>query len=562
MKFQDFPYNRPNLDEAKTSLLRHIDTIKQSKNVDAVKAAIVAIQEIQQDINTSQELAMIRNSIDTRDEFYEKEMEFWNEQGPVISEWITDYYRAVLESEYLPELEEVFPQTLVKMAENSLKTFSPDIIPLLQQENKLTTQYSKLVASAAIEYKGKEYNIPGLSFFAQSTDRQERQTVHELIGKFFSDNQEQFDKIYDDMVKVRHEMATKLGFKDFVEMGYARMNRLDYNRQDVEVYRKEVKEHIVPIAQAYYDRQQARLGLDEMKYYDLSIEYPDGNANPVGTPEDIVNSAVKMYHEMSPETAEFIDFMVEGDLLDLVTKPGKQQGGYCTYIPNFKSPFIFSNFNGTKGDVDVLTHEAGHAFQVFNSRWIQSPEIVFPTFESCEIHSMSMEFFAWPWMEHFFQDQTDKYKYSHLGGTITFLPYGVLVDHYQHEVYERPEMTPEERRHTWRELEKQYLPWKDYAGNEFYEEGGFWFKQLHIFNMPFYYIDYTLAQMCALQFWQRNHVQEDPKAWEDYLNLCKVGGTKSFLELVELGHLKSPFEAGSLKSVADDANAYLLEHSK
>lgn len=562
MKFQDFTYERPNLEEAKAAIFEQIDLIKKDENVDAVKAAVEAIQKVKRDINTNQELAMIRNSIDTNDEFYEKEMEFWNEQGPVINEWITEYYRATLDSQFLKDIEDIFPQTLVKMAQNSLKTFSPEIIPLLQQENKLTTKYSKLVASAEIPYKDKVYNIPGLGYFAQSEDRQERKIVHELIGKFFSEHQDEFDQIYDDMVKVRHEMATKLGFKDFVEMGYARMNRLDYSRQDVEVYRKEVLEHIVPISQDYFNRQQERLGLDEMKYYDLTIEFPDGNPDPVGTPDDIVDAAVKMYHEMSPETGEFIDFMVEGDLLDLVTKPGKQQGGYCTYIPNFKAPFIFSNFNGTRGDVDVLTHEAGHAFQVFNSRWIMSPEIVYPTYESCEIHSMSMEFFAWPWMENFFQDQTEKYKYSHLGGCVTFLPYGVLVDHYQHEVYEHPEMTPEERRQTWRKLEQQYLPWKDYDGNEFFENGGFWFKQLHIFNMPFYYIDYTLAQMCALQFWQRNHVQEDPTAWEDYMNLCKVGGTKSFLELVELGHLRSPFEPGSLKSVADDANAYLLAHSK
>lgn len=562
MKFQDFPYNRPNLEEAKEAIFDHIHTIQKGEHIKAVKEAIQAIQVIQQDLNTNQELAMIRHSIDTRDAYYDNEVEFWNEQEPVINEWMTDYYRATLDSKFLPELADIFPPTLIKMAENSLKTFSPEIIPLLQQENKLTTQYSKLVASAAIEYKGKEYNLPGLAYFAQSPDRQERQTVHELIGQFFKDHQEQFDKIYDDLVKVRHEMARKLGFNDFVDMGYARMNRLDYNRRDVEVYRQEVKKHIVPIAQRYYDRQQERLGLDEMKYYDLSIEYPEGNASPIGKSAEIVESAVEMYHEMSPETGEFIDFMVNHNLLDLETKPGKQQGGYCTYIPNFKAPFIFSNFNGTKGDVDVLTHEAGHAFQVYQSRWIHSPEIVFPTYESCEIHSMSMEFFAWPWIEHFFKDQTDKYKYSHLGGAITFLPYGILVDHYQHEVYERPDMSPEERRQTWRELERQYLPWKDYDGNTFFEEGGFWFKQLHIFNMPFYYIDYTLAQMCALQFWQRNHIQEDPKAWEDYLNLCKVGGTKSFLELVELGHLKSPFEAGSLKSVADDVDAYLLAHSK
>ena len=426
----------------------------------------------------------------------------------------------------------------------------------------MTTEYDKLIASAAIEYKGQTYNIPGLGKFMQSTDRQERQTVNELLAQFFADHEEDFDRIYDELVKVRNQMALDLGFKDFTEMGYARMNRLDYNRSDVEVYRQEVLKYVVPVAQAYYQRQQERLGLSELKYYDLPIEFEDGNATPEGTPEEILDAAIKMYSELSPETSEFIDFMVKHRLMDLVTKPGKRAGGYCTYMPDFNSPFIFSNFNGTSGDVDVLTHEAGHAFQVYESRWISAPEIVFPTYESCEIHSMSMEFFAWPWMELFFGDQTDKYKYAHLGGAITFLPYGVLVDHFQHEVYEHPQWTPAERKQRWRELEQMYLPWKDYDGNDFFERGGFWFKQGHIFSSPFYYIDYTLAQMCALQFWQRNHVEEDASAWSDYLELCQVGGTKSFLELVALGHLKSPFETDSLKHLAADVDQYLLVASQ
>lgn len=562
MKFNEFPYRRPDLEAVKAEFHQYIKRIDNTQDSKEIKKAIKNIQDLQTMIETQATLASIRNSIDTRDSFYEAEMAFWDEHLPIIQEWVTSYYQAVLSLDNVEDFAELFPATLVKMAENSIRVFDPQIIPLLQEENKLTTEYDKLIASAAIEYQGQTYNIPGLGKFMQSTDRQERQTVNQLLSQFFADHEEEFDRIYDDLVRVRNEMAGKLGFKDFTEMAYARMNRLDYDRSDVEVYRKEVLNHVVPVAQAYYQRQQARLGIEDMKYYDLPIEFKDGNATPTGTPEEILDAAIKMYSELSPETSEFIDFMVKHRLMDLVTKAGKRAGGYCTYMPDFNSPFIFSNFNGTSGDVDVLTHEAGHAFQVYESRWITAPEIVFPTYESCEIHSMSMEFFAWPWMELFFDDQTDKYKYSHLGGAITFLPYGVLVDHFQHEVYEHPTWTPAERKQRWRELEQMYLPWKDYAGNDFYERGGFWFKQGHIFSSPFYYIDYTLAQMCALQFWQRNHIEQDASAWSDYLELCQVGGTKSFLELVELGHLKSPFEKDSLKHLAADVNQYLLVASQ
>ena len=557
MKFKDFPYERPNLEDVKAKFLSNIEAIKEAESIESTLDAIHNIQAMQNELNSQQTLVSIRNSIDTKDEFYEQEMAYWDEQRPIMSEWDTDYIRAVLNSPFRLELEAHLPATFFAMGENALRAFDPKIIPLLQKENKLSTEYSKLKASAEIEYKGQVYNLSALSAFLESIDRQERKEVSRLYWDFFDRNKEEFDRIYDELVQVRSQIAKELGFKDFVELGYVRMNRLDYSREDVEVYRQEILQNVVPVVANLYKRQQKRLGLDELKSYDQSIEYPNGNAKPIGTPDEIVANGITMYHELSPETAEFIDFMVERDLLDLVTKPAKAGGGYCTYIPKYQSPFIFSNFNGTSGDIDVLTHEAGHAFQVYQSRWIDTPECVWPTFESCEIHSMSMEFFAWPWMELFFADKTPKYKFSHLSGSLKFLPYGVLVDHFQHEVYENPEMSPEERRQTWRRLEKIYLPWRDYDGNTFLEEGGYWFGQGHIFEVPFYYIDYTLAQVCAFQFWKRSQIDNDSQAWADYLKICHTGGTKSFLQIVEEANLKSPFGEGNLLEVIQAIETYL-----
>lgn len=557
MKFTEFTYNRPNLDDIKVDFSDYTKQIQMADSASKALEAIKEVQALQNELSTQSELAAIRYSININDEFYIKESEFWDEFHPVISEWETDYYKAVLASPFIEDLKADIPEPFFKIIENQIKVFDASIISLLQKENKLSTEYDTLVASAQIEYNGETYNLSGLTPFMQSTDRTVRRVVSELYSNFFDTNLEAFDRIYDELVQVRHEMAIKLGFKDFVEMGYARMNRLDYDRQDVEVYRKEVLEHIVPLANYIYDRQAKRLDLDELKYYDLNLNFPSGNAKPIGTAQEVIDNAAAMYAEMSPETGEFFDLMMKHDLMDLQTKPGKQSGGYCTYIPNLNAPFIFANFNGTSGDVDVLTHEAGHAFQVYQSRWITTPEVLWPTNESAEIHSMSMEFIAWPWMESFFGDKVDKYKFSHLSDAATFLPYGVLVDHFQHVVYENPTLTPTERRMKWRELEKQYNPWKDYDDNEFYQSGGFWFKQLHIFGAPFYYIDYTLAQVCAFQFWQRSQVEKDDSFWSDYLAICRVGGTKSFKEIVELANLKSPFEKGSLEGVTASIKDYL-----
>ncbi len=557
MKFSDYTYIRPDYPAIKEDFTRLTADLEAAASLEETKALILEITKLLNLVDTQYNLWMIRHSIDMNDEFYNEETKFWNEYSPLFEELTTNYYRIITKTPYKAELADILPETFFKLAENKLKTFSAEVIPLFQKENELTDEYSKLIAGAAIEFQGKTYNLSQLSPFGQSTDREVRKAASEASTAYFVEKEADFDRVYDELVKVRTEIARKLGFKDYVEYGYLKMNRFDYNREMVKVYREEILKHIVPIVQNLRERQAKRLQVPSLKHYDLNLEFLDGNAVPQGDPDFIVSQAQEMYRELSAETGEFFDFMVEHELLDLVAKTGKDSGGYCTYIPDYKSPFIFSNFNGTSGDIDVLTHEAGHAFQVYRSRWIQSPEVVWPTYETCEIHSMSMEFMTWPWMERFFKEQVDKYKFSHLAGTLLFLPYGVLVDHFQHEVYEHPEMTPAERKATWARLQAQYLPDRDYTDSEALSRGIFWYRQGHIFASPFYYIDYTLAQVCALQFWKRTQVDHDETAWADYIRICDLGGTKSFLQVVEAANLQSPFKEGALESTAQAAASWL-----
>lgn len=557
MKFSEYQYERPNYEKIKEQYETLTSTLATTKEAKVAKEVVREVTKINSYLSTQSNLWQIRNTIDTTDEFYDNETKFWNEYSPLFSELTTNYYRVLLESPFRNDLSDELPETFFKLAENQLKTFSPEIIPFLQKENELRDEYTKLIASAEVDFQGKIYNLSQLGPFTESTDRKIRKEATDAVFGYFAKHEEDFDRVYDEMVKVRHQIATTLGFKDYVEYGYYLMNRLDYNREDVKTYREEILKHVVPVASELYTRQAKRIQVPELKYYDKNLSFLDGNPTPKGDPDFIVEQGIKMYHELSKETGEFIDFMVSHELLDLVAKKGKNSGGYCTYIPDYESPFIFSNFNGTSGDVDVLTHEAGHAFQVFRSRWIKDPEVIWPTYETCEIHSMSMEFIAWPWMKNFFKEDVEKYKFAHLSSTLLFLPYGVLVDHFQHEVYEHPEMTPAQRKAKWRELEKQYLPMNNYDENEALERGIFWFKQGHIFASPFYYIDYTLAQVCALQFWKRTFVDHDETAWADYLRICDLGGSKSFLQVVEAANLRSPFQEGSLTDTVQAAKAYL-----
>ncbi|OPJ57833.1 M3 family oligoendopeptidase [Clostridium oryzae] len=556
MKFNEFEYKRPNYEEIKNKYNILLNKLRDAQTVGSQQNYIAEINKLRAHIESAATIASIRNSIDTQDKFYDEEREYWDEHAPLYEELDSSFYKEIVNSKFRNELENKIGKQFFTLAEFSLKSFSPEIIEDLQLENKLSSEYTNLIASAKIMFEGEERNLSGLTPFITSSDRAMREKASEAKYKFFTYHEEQIDRIYDDMVKVRTKIAKKLGYKNFVELAYVRMKRSDYNADMVANFRKQVEKYLVPAASKLYKRQQQRLGFDKLRYYDEKFEFLSGNPKPHGDAKWILDNGVKMYSELSSETKEYFNFMVENELMDLITKKGKAGGGYCTYIPDYKSPFIFSNFNGTLGDINVLTHEAGHAFQVYSSRWIDIPECNFPTYESCEIHSMSMEFFTWPWMNLFFEEETDKFKYAHLGDAVKFIPYGVTVDEFQHRVYENPDMTPAERKSTWREIEKKYLPHKNYEGCDFLERGGWWFQQAHIFNSPFYYIDYTLAQICALQFWKR--AQEDRKsAWEDYLKLCKVGGTKSFLELVHYANLVSPFDDGCVSSIISSINNWL-----
>ncbi|MGA9226260.1 MAG: M3 family oligoendopeptidase [Mesobacillus sp.] len=556
MNFEQYTYTRPNLEEVTAKFDQLLEKFKNAGSVEEQSTAMNEINELRNDVGTMFNLCYIRHSIDTEDEFYKQEQDFLDDLAPQVEGLVTKYYEALVASPYKDELEAKWGRQLFALAEAQLKQFSPEIVPLMQKENKLSTEYTKLVASAKIMFEGEERTLAQLDPFTESKDRETRKSASEAKFEFFSEHGDEFDRIYDELVKVRTEIAHKLGYKNFVELAYFRMNRTDYDSKMVAAFRDQVHQYIVPVATKLKERQMNRIGVDTLKYYDEPFGFKTGNAVPKGSPEWIVDNGQKMYDELSSETGEFFRYMNENNLMDLVAKKGKAGGGYCTYIENYKSPFIFSNFNGTSGDIDVLTHEAGHAFQVYSSRHFEIPEYNWPTYEACEIHSMSMEFFTWPWMELFFKEDTDKYKFSHLSGALLFLPYGVSVDEFQHWVYENPEATPAERKQQWREIEKKYLPHKDYDGNAYLEEGGFWQRQGHIYNSPFYYIDYTLAQICAFQFWKRSRENQE-EAWKDYANLCKLGGSMAFTELVKAANLISPFEEGCVESVIGEIESWL-----
>ena len=555
MKFNEYQYEHLDVNVEKKKIIEVDTKLKNAKTYEEFYSAFKELDRIVCYEMTQQTLVDIRHTIDTRDDFYTKENDHLNEIMPIIQEYTVHANDTILESPFCNRLRKDVPETYFLSKELERKSFSPIIIEDLQKENKLTSEYQALIASAQIEFDGQMYTLASLEVKTNDKDRTVRKRAMKAYWRWYEEHCDKIGSIYDELVQVRTTIAKKLGFENYIQLGYIRMKRYDYNQKDVENYRKQILDDVVPLNTELYERQRKRLGYERLQAWDEKIEFETGNPKPHHSEKEMVQKALKMYEELSDETGEFFKFMVEHELLDLDSKPGKAAGGYCTFIPDYKSPFIFANFNQTQDDAEVLTHEAGHAFQVYSSQKIFPSDCLWPTYETCEIHSMSMEFFTYPWMKSFFEEDVDKYYFSHLSGAVKFLPYGICVDHFQHEVYAHPDMSHQERMQIWRKLEKMYLPHKNYDEIEILENGGWWMKQLHIFMDPFYYIDYTLAQVCALQFWARIQ-KKDEQAFENYKHICKIGGMYTFRRIVKEANLKCPFDKGCLTDTMNEVRKW------
>ena len=558
MKFKEMPYVRPDVEAAKQLMAELTRRLEEAGSYEEAKAAFLEMEKQGKHFSTMSNLANIRHTIDTRDEFYDGEVKFLNIAGPELQEYQQAWTMAMLKSPFRPDFTAEYGDLMFVNAEIALKTFDPCIISELQQESDLAQEYEKLLASAQIPFEGKTYTLSQLTPFKTDPDDARRLAAWKAEGQWYKDNQTELDRLYDELVHLRDAMGRKLGYEGYTTLGYYRMGRNCYTKEDVEKFRAAVVKYLVPVADKIYREQAKRLGKEyPLSFADAALEFRSGNPRPVGSPDDILAQGLKFYKELSPETGEFFQTMMDDELLDVLSTEGKAGGGYCTDIADYEVPFIFANFNGTQGDVEVVTHEAGHAFACWMNRNRVPAEYMWPGMETCEVHSMSMEFLAWPWAEGFFGSDARKFRYSHLAAALTFIPYGTMVDHFQHEVYANPDMTPAQRHGVWKELLGVYMPWMKLDGEiPFYSEGEGWQRQHHIYSSPFYYIDYCLAQTVALQFWAMS--QKDFKdAWSHYMAYTVQGGSRTFTDLLMHAGLDSPFDETCLRGVCRAAEDWL-----
>lgn len=552
MKFKDMPYERIDFAKAKAELSEIMEKSKAAKSGAEQFEIHKMFYRLNDKIQTQVTLCSIRHTIDTTDEFYEKEQNYYDEQIPEYSNLCVEYQKILFHSPYREVLEEKIGQVAFKNMEIAMKSVSEEIIPLMQEENTLVTEYEKLLASAKISWGEETLNLSLLTPYLKHKDAKIRREAQEKQNEFFLSIQDKLDELYDKLVKNRTLQAKKLGFETYTPLGYLRMQRNCYGREEIENLRRQVKEVWVPFAESIFEKRKERLGLSKLSYTDEVVYSPKGNPQPEGTPEEILQAGQQMYEELSPETKEFFDFMMDNELLDVFGRKTKAVGGYMTYIPDYKAPFIFANFNGTSGDVDVMTHECGHAFQGYLAAEDPIREHADIGMETAEIHSMSMEFFTEPWYPLFFGKETaQEYTDMHLEDAVIFVPYGCMVDEFQHIIYDNPNLTPKERNQVWKDLERDYKPHLFYDGLEFFENGCFWQKQHHIYSFPLYYIDYVIAQLCAFEY--KIWMDKDRKAaWQSYLKLCRMSAAKFHTELLEEAGLETPFKNGVLAKIVEN----------
>ena len=552
MKFKDMPYERIDFAKAKAELSEIMEKSKAAKSGEEQFEIHKMFYRLNDKIQTQVTLCSIRHTIDTTDEFYEKEQNYYDEQIPEYSNLCVEYQKILFYSPYREVLEGKIGQVAFKNMEIAMKSVSEEIIPLMQEENTLVTEYEKLLASAKIPWGEETLNLSLLTPYLKHKDAKIRREAQEKQNEFFLSIQDKLDELYDKLVKNRTLQAKKLGFETYTSLGYLRMQRNCYGREEIENLRRQVKEVWVPFAESIFEKRKERLGLSKLSYTDEVVYSPKGNPQPEGTPEEILQAGQQMYEELSPETKEFFDFMMDNELLDVFGRKTKAVGGYMTYIPDYKAPFIFANFNGTSGDVDVMTHECGHAFQGYLAAADPIREHADIGMETAEIHSMSMEFFTEPWYPLFFGKETaQEYTDMHLEDAVIFVPYGCMVDEFQHIIYDNPNLTPKERKQVWKDLERDYKPHLFYDGLEFFENGCFWQKQHHIYSFPLYYIDYVIAQLCAFEY--KIWMDKDRKAaWQSYLKLCRMSAAKFHTELLEEAGLETPFKNGVLAKIVEN----------
>ncbi len=459
---------------------------------------------------------------------------------------------AFLKSRYRTAVGELYGPYLIQALITSVEPLAPINSKLRVQTDDLADQYQKLASSGEVTIQGKTMTLSRARGMQSDSNPEIRKEAWMKYRGWFLEHHDEFAEIFDKMVKLRDQMGRNLGHDNFIPLGYLGMRRTDYGPEQAKVFRDSIREHASPLLERLYHEQAAALGTPTLKPWDAGYHPEYSLPTGIAPVDKQLENAQQLFDEISPRLGAHFSRMRREGLIDLENRKGKQPGAFCTSMPDEGRVAIFCNSTGDEGDVGTLVHEMGHAFQAWESQKIEAVDLQWPTSDGAEIHSMGMEFLSMPHLSWFFKpDDALKFRRHHLADVVMLMCYIAVVDEFQHWVYQNPNVTPAERDQAWNMIWDSYIRGIDFSGMEEYKYAR-WYPQSHIFQTPFYYIDYAIAQTAAMQLGMMNEVNPE-KALDTYLKLCELGGTEGILNIFKSAGLMSPFDPNTMPHLMDYA---------
>ena len=493
----------------------------------------------------------VRQTCDTENEAYTKAYEDFIQT--IMPNWLSitnKLNKKIAESPYMNELDAQRFFVYLRNLKTQLRIFREENIPLSQQVQLKSQEYGSIIGAMTIEHEEKEYTLPQAAVFLQNEDRVLRKTIYEKISKRRLKDRVQLNNLFSELLKLRHEMALNAGFENFRDYMFAELGRFDYDVSACEQFHEAIKSEVIPLVKEIHRQRKLQLNTETLFPYDLDVD-PQNRPplKPFATQEELIEKSKACLQTADPYFAECIEIMQKMGYLDLNSRKGKAPGGYNMTLPEIGVPFIFMNAAGTQRDVETMVHEAGHAVHSFQMRTLSynfDQEI--PS-ETAELASMSMELMTFDGLDAFYNKE-DKARaiQTHLEGIITMLPWIALIDKFQHWIYTNPNHTSEERENKWQELHIELTSGEvDWSGYEDFRKT-MWHKQLHIFEVPFYYIEYGIAQLGAIAVW-RNFKKDKSTSIQQYKNALALGHTKPIPEMYKTAGVEFNFSATYVKEL-------------
>lgn len=558
-KFSGLVYKRPDFAAVQKELDALTKQVSKAQDYETVRDAIFKRNEIAVELSYEENVAAIRMYQDCTNKFYEEESLKISEESVHLEQ--DKLNEALIESPFVKQIEEEFGSQYIRLLKNHILLFREGK-DLIAQSQALEMKYQQIKAGLKFNIDGTILGEAELFKYFESPSREIRKKALEERYKVYIQHKEEFEDILNQLVDLRIQIAKANGFDSYLDYMNLEKGRIGYGEKELTGFCEQVKEVLVPFCSKLNEAKKKRLGLSELKIYDQHILFADGNPELKGSNKELFEAASKMYHELSKEAGEFFDLMLEHEMIDAEPSQNKVAGmGFCADIAKLKMPFVFGNFNGTITDVTVLTHEIGHAFQMYLSMRKQ-PLMDFDVAvnDIAEVPSKTMEQFTYPFAEYFFGEDADKFRFMHLSNVMEEICSYCMVHEFETYLYGTPNATPKERAVELGNTFKRYFPDYDFDEfNDYLEQGTMLFSNMGAYMFPRYLISYCLSNMCALEFKQK--MSENPKgAWEDYMKLCAAGGSLGYPELLHTANLSVAYEDGVIARVTKRAQEILEEY--